>query len=159
MERGSRPASPMLDSSEMDLDVEATQQASTRDTTSEQSESASESSSESSPPVKPRIPNSKPHGGITDEDKHALANFIVTYPQKDKSWPEYMKVFEKKVRTFLVRNISDLISFDAVSSGCDSFRLVVEKHLQDERCRRAYQKVGTRKGSASDDLPNASQTR
>ncbi|KIM28097.1 hypothetical protein M408DRAFT_147960 [Serendipita vermifera MAFF 305830] len=47
---------------------------------------------------------SKPHGGITDEDKHALAKFLVKYPQGKTSWPEHMMLFEKKYTRGSVRS-------------------------------------------------------
>lgn len=42
--------------------------------------------------------SSKPNGGITDEDKDALAKFLVKYPQGKATWPEHMKLFEKKYK-------------------------------------------------------------
>lgn len=41
--------------------------------------------------------SSRPHGGITEADKLALAKFVAQNPQGKKSWPEFMAVFAKQV--------------------------------------------------------------
>ncbi|KIM28093.1 hypothetical protein M408DRAFT_24108 [Serendipita vermifera MAFF 305830] len=101
METISRPNSPVIDSIQQEMNLE-----SLRDS-EEMPGVEFEPSGRSPVATTPTIPRgtavevskgsaSKPHGGITDEDKHALAKFLIKYPQGKKSWSEHMKLFAEK---------------------------------------------------------------